>query len=106
MAIPARTNRDETMGETFARWLSDGSTWIGVFENQDLGHRDLGRRIALAYDDAFDDQAAIGKTHAPDRRETGPGWRYLLVAKLRDAGEAERWQNHLETAIAQRSGGR
>jgi hypothetical protein len=52
----------ESTDQTFTRWLSDGSTWIGVFENQDLGHPDVGRRIALPYDDALFEQATVGKS--------------------------------------------
>jgi len=79
--MPIETQTDATR-ETFSRWLADGSTWIGVFHNHDLGHRDVGRRIAIPFDTAT--EVPLHST-APDHltRKTGlgPGWRYLLVAK-------------------------
>lgn len=78
---------DETTPETFDRWLSDGETWIGIFENHDLGHPDVGRRIALSYHLADKDQAEVGKTRAPDTG-VGMGWRYILIWKARTTQEA------------------
>ena len=94
MTIPARPLHQESTAQTFARWLSDGTTWIGIFENHDLGHPDAARRIALPYDEALFEQATIGKSTAPDRPEIGLGWRYVLIAKTRDAGEALRLIRH------------
>lgn len=78
--IPTKTNPSETERDTFARWLSDGETWIGVFENHDLSHPDRGRRVALAFDNATKGEAKVGTSRAPDHRTIGLGWRYLLVA--------------------------
>ena len=79
---------EETTRETFTRWLKDGETWIGVFENQDLGHRDLGRRVALPFDVAKFDAAVLGLTGAPDHASIGLGWRYVLKVKTRNVDEA------------------
>lgn len=54
--------------------------WIGVFENHDMSHPELGRRFALLFDKNQFDSAVIGSTRAPDTK-MGLGWRYLLVAK-------------------------
>jgi hypothetical protein len=89
MTIPQKTSPNETVAETYTRWLSDGETWIGVFENQDLGHRDMGRRIAIPYDRAQWEKAAIGKDRAPDHGSIGLGWRYVLIAKCKTVEEAE-----------------
>ena len=78
----------ETTQQTFERWLEDGRTWIGVFENHDLGHPDVGRKIALSFDNSQDDQATIGETRAPDHQQIGLGWRYVLTGKYRRADEA------------------
>jgi hypothetical protein len=84
MAIELHTTATR---ETFTRWLADGRTWIGVFQNHDLGHHDVGRRIAVPFDTR---RKLLGarlplQSPAPDHltRKTGlgPGWRYLLVAK-------------------------
>jgi hypothetical protein len=70
--------------ETFTRWLADGRTWIGIFHNHDLGHPDVGRRIAIPFH-VFYSAAAPLQSSAPDdltrKSGLGPGWRYLLVAK-------------------------
>ena len=76
------------MKETFTRWLADGSSWIGVFQNQDLGHSDRGRKIALCYDDSQFYGMAVGQARAPDHRDIGMGWRYVLQAKCRTTDEA------------------
>jgi hypothetical protein len=88
MAIAPKTNPNETPAETFERWLADGSTWIACFENQDLGHRDVGRRICIPYDDAQYEGGQLGITRAPDRADIGLGWRYILKAKVRTAERA------------------
>jgi hypothetical protein len=74
--------------ETFVRWLSDETTWIGIFENQDLGHHDNGRRIARSFDISTFDAATVGKDRAPDHQSIGLGWRYILVAKTTDLDTA------------------
>jgi hypothetical protein len=88
MAIPTKTNPNETPEQTFERWLSDGTTWIACFENHDLGHRDIGRRICIPYDDSQFEGGVVGSTRAPDRADIGLGWRYLLQAKVRTVAEA------------------
>jgi len=74
------TDRKEAARATFDRWLSDGTSWIGVFENHDLGHPDIGRRVARVFDIGDLPLAKIGSTRAPDHDEIGLGWRYILVA--------------------------
>jgi len=92
MAIRKATQA-ETVEQTFARWLEDGDTAIGVFENMELGHHDLGRRVAFPYakaqlDDLGDDNPAIGILQAPDHASIGLGWRYRLVAVALDVETA------------------
>lgn len=66
------------------RWLSDGNTWIGVFENKHFKSPALGRRVALPFDDEAFEQCEIGSTRAPDVGELdGLGWQYTLIAKVR-----------------------
>jgi hypothetical protein len=84
--IPKKTG-EETVAQTFDRWLADGMTWIGVFENHDLGHRDRGRRVALPYD-AAQPIPQVGVTRAPDHPSIGLGWRYILVAVCHSTPEA------------------
>ncbi len=93
MAI-AKPIAPETPAQTFERWLHDGTTWIACFENQDLGHRDIGRRVCLPYDDAQFEGGIIGTTRAPDHQSIGLGWRYILKAKVRTAGEAVAFLEH------------
>lgn len=76
--------------EKLKRWVGDGTTWIGVFENHDLGHRLAGQRCAFPFDDRFWDSAVIGSTKAPDGVHIGLGWRWILIAKTRDPNEALR----------------
>ena len=83
----------ETPHQTFQRWLSDGSSWIAIFENQDLSHRDRGRRIAMVYDNSIYDKAEIGKLSPPDSLQVGMGWRYKLVAKAKDADRAQAYMH-------------
>ena len=61
--------------ETFLRWLARGDT-IGVFQNVDLGHHDMGRRVFIPLGPT-EQALPIGKAHAPDGHH-GLGWRYLL----------------------------
>ncbi len=86
----------ESPEQTFTRWLKDGQTWIGCFENQDLGHPDLGRRVVMPYDVRQFDGATVGKTTAPDHRSIGLGWRYILTAKVRTVAEALSFLEHEE----------
>ena len=62
------------------RWFADGKTWVGVFENKDLGHQNQGHRIGLPFDIARKSTAVLNHSHAPDG-SYGLGWRYILVAK-------------------------
>ena len=80
-------NHDEVIDRWFAN--ADPGDWVGVFENHDLGHYDIGRRFAAPYDADQWDRAVVGKTNGPDNQETGLGWRYLLVAKCRTAAEVK-----------------
>ena len=68
-------------------WFSDPDTWVGIFENHDLGHPQVGLRCAFPFriSDGSLDKAEVNKTRAPDGRTIGLGWRYLLVAKCKDA---------------------
>lgn len=80
----------EAPRETLERWIADGETWIGVFENHDLGHPEIGRRIAFPFStkDGSFEAAEVNKTRAPDSRHIGLGWRYILIAKCTTADEA------------------
>jgi hypothetical protein len=71
------------------RWLEDGDTWIGVFQNRDLSSSDCGRTIALPFSlsDGSYEKAEIGKARAPDT-SAGLGWRYILIGKATSADEA------------------
>lgn len=77
----------ETPREAVTRWLSDGDTWVGVFENKELGPS-LGHRFALpfALSDGSFDKVEVGKSRAPDTRFY-IGWRYILVAKCKTVDE-------------------
>lgn len=74
--------------DKFHRMLRDNETWIGVFENRDLGHPHIGRRVALAFDESQWDHAIPGKTTSPDHVDIGLGWRYVLVSKCETAHSA------------------
>jgi len=87
MAIEKAT-KPETTRETFARWLADGETWIGIFENQDLGHYDIGRRVARPYDVSTWDKAIVGLSGCADHATIGLGWRYVLKLKTKDLDAA------------------
>lgn len=71
-------------------WFEKGDPgdWVGVFENHDLGHRDLGRKIAFVFGAEQRANAELGKTRAPDT-PVGLGWRYLLVAIAETPQEAK-----------------
>ena len=81
----------DNIDEVIDRWFRDADSgdWVGVFENHDLGHYDIGRRFGAVYGAEQWDAAVIGRTNGPDNAETGLGWRYLLVAKCRTAVEAK-----------------
>ncbi|HQR20092.1 MAG TPA: hypothetical protein PKV98_04455 [Burkholderiaceae bacterium] len=65
--------------ERAADWLAHG--WaIGVFENKDLGSRNVGARFALPFAPEQLANAKVGEARAPDSAH-GLGWRYILVAK-------------------------
>ena len=72
--------------EKIAQWLQ-GHTAVGVFQNKDLGHPQVGRKVAIPYD--YDDlqEAEIGKTTCHDTAELGLGWRYILIAKCQTLQE-------------------
>lgn len=78
-----------TAEETLTKWFTDPDPgdWVGIFENQDLGHPDLGMRIAGLYGADQWDLAEVGKTTGPDGIH-GLGWRYILAAKTRTFDEA------------------
>ena len=78
----------ESTKEKFERWLSDGTTFVGVFENHDLGHCDVGLRVAFPYDISQWDSAIVGQSRAPDTAQFGFGWRYVLIGKCKNADEA------------------
>jgi hypothetical protein len=71
-------------------WFTDPDTWVGIFENHDLGHPQQGLRCAFPFriSDGSMSWSEIGKTRAPDGRTIGLGWRYILVAKCTTADEA------------------
>lgn len=83
-----KDDTDQARG-TFERWLSDGESWIGCFENKDFGSRDMGSRVALCFDDSQWDAVELGG-RAPDVNLSpinGIGWRWLLIAKTRAVDE-------------------
>ena len=89
------TNREKSDHEasllaTCLKWLHDGDTWLGVFENQDLGHPEIGRRCIFPFplSDGSWDAAKEGETRAPDGKHIGMGWRYTLMLKTKDANQA------------------
>ncbi len=88
--------REAVVREIYARWLSDGQSWIGVFENHDLGHPLVGHRVSFQFDLAQLTSAVIGQTRGPDHKEYGLGWRYLLIAKALTVDEAVAWLKHEE----------
>lgn len=80
----------EELEQTLARWFADPDTWVGVFENKDLSSSRPGHRVGFAFPRAQFEQAKLGETRAPDHKEIGLGWRYLLVAKAENADDALR----------------
>lgn len=71
---------DMAAKETVARWLH-GHTTVGVFQNKDLGHIEIGRKVAMPFDSDDFQKAKIGETRCPDNPTIGLGWRYILIAK-------------------------
>jgi hypothetical protein len=67
--------------EAFTRWLGRGDA-VGVFENVDLGHYDMGRLVFIPLDAEGQGRVTVGKTQAPDGAH-GFGWRYRLKAVAR-----------------------
>jgi hypothetical protein len=80
----------ETVEQIFTRWLADGQTWIGIFENHDLGHRDLGHRVAFSFDLSQVGSVTLKQTRCVDHPTIGMGWRYLLVAQCHTVKDAIR----------------
>lgn len=80
----------EESRSALTRWLADGSTEIGVFENKALDSADCGRRVAIPFEKGAMDSAEIGKCRAPDMPTIGAGWKYILVAKCSTVEDAER----------------
>lgn len=78
----------ETAREAVTRWLAEPDTWVGVFENHDLGHPNVGHCFAIPFrlSDGSFEQAEIGKTRAPDT-SLYIGWRYILIAKCKTVDE-------------------
>ena len=74
------------MQKTIEKWLVDGKTWVGIFENKALDSANLGERCGLPFDDEYFDEAEIGKMRMPDTK-TRIGWKYILIAKSRDIEE-------------------
>lgn len=80
------------MREKFEALLAKGDEgdWIGVFECEALDSSMLGFRFAMLFDAADFDTVEIGRTHAPDT-QFGLGWKFLLKARCRTAGQAMEW---------------
>jgi hypothetical protein len=64
--------------EKFQTWLVRGDA-VGVFENEDLGHYNLGHLIFVPLTAEEQGRCTVGQTRGPDG-QYGPGWRYLLKA--------------------------
>jgi hypothetical protein len=81
----------------FTQWLSDGESWIGVYEKQSSPEQ--GKRVAFGFDIKDWDRAKIGD-HGPNL-DSFTGWHYRLVAKCLTPQEAadamaEEWTENLE----------
>jgi hypothetical protein len=74
----------ETNEQRILRWFKDHATIVGVFENHDLGHHDLGSRVAMPFDIKNEPTLKVGISRAPDVNGF-IGWRYILVAVCHDA---------------------
>jgi hypothetical protein len=64
--------------EMFKKWLARGDG-VGVFENADLGHPEVGRLVFAPVTPDEEKKVRIGQTSLPDG-PYGMGWRYLLQA--------------------------
>jgi hypothetical protein len=70
--------------ELSERWLARGDG-AAVYENHDLGHRDLGLGRLISYGSPA---AQIEADYPPDRLPDFPGeinWRYVLIATCKRA---------------------
>ena len=63
--------------EVFAKWIARGDL-IGVFENADFGHPDLGRQVFVPVHPPEREKFIPHKTCLPDSPKIGLGWRYLF----------------------------
>lgn len=81
----------ETQRQQIERWLADGETWVGVFENHDLGSHNVGDRIAIPFDIKQIELAHVGRMHAPElaRKFGHIPWQMVLVTKCKTADEVE-----------------
>lgn len=66
--------------------LSDGETVIAVYENHDLGHPLVGRRIVWPFSRNQGDLLKLG-SQAPDG-SYGLGWRWRLIEKTENLDRA------------------
>lgn len=85
------TNADVEIRERIDRQFAnaDPGDWMGVFENQDLGHPQLGQRVAFMFGaEDWDPGLLTRHTTAPDG-SFGLGWRYTLVRMCKTADEAK-----------------
>ena len=82
-------NTQEPASTRIARWLADGATTVCVFENKDLGSRNVGHRFAAPYAKADAEAMAIGASRGPDT-SFGLGWRYILIGRGNTVEEVER----------------
>ena len=96
MATTIQSTRTGQLKTQVDRWFADGDTWAGLFENQDLGHRDVGQRCAFPFSasDGSFEKAEVGKTRAQDGRTIGLGWRYILKGKTKTAQKVLDWLEH------------
>lgn len=85
--VDANRRREQT-AKKIAEWLADGKSFVAVYENVNLGHPQLGRRICCAYALKDHEELVVGKTTAPDLPGNGPGWRYVLKEKCLTAQTA------------------
>lgn len=85
----------EKWSPTFERWLSDGKTWVGVFENQAFDSAGFGDRFAVSFDMADFDKAKLGD-RAPDT-SMGLGWKFALLGKARTVEEVFTFMDRAKT---------
>lgn len=84
-----QTIHENDVHAVIRRWFNnaDPGDWLGVFENHDLGHPDIGRKVGFMFPVEQWGQVELGRTQAPDNAATGLGWRYLLVSMCKTADE-------------------